>query len=76
MLNNMLGWSVAYKKIVPALRVVFLEQTMPGLRIAELAAYIDDLENGRIELTSERSTNEAEATLFFELFSLSASRLV
>jgi hypothetical protein len=37
-------------------------QTMEAnrLRIAELAAYIDDLENGRIELTSERSTNEAE----------------
>jgi hypothetical protein len=30
------------------------------LRIAELAAYIDDLESGRLELTSERSTNEAE----------------
>jgi len=37
-------------------------QTMEAnrLRIAELAAYIDDLESGRIELTSERSTNEAE----------------
>jgi chromosome segregation ATPase len=37
-------------------------QTMEAnrIRIAELAAYIDDLENGRVELTSERSTNEAE----------------
>jgi len=30
------------------------------VRISELAAYIDDLESGRVELTSERSTLEAE----------------
>merc|ERR1719353_2829301 len=29
-------------------------------RIAELAAYIDDLTSGRVELTSERATLEAE----------------
>ena len=28
-------------------------------RIAELAAYIDDLTSGRVELTSERATLEA-----------------
>jgi hypothetical protein len=30
------------------------------VRIAELSAYIDDLENGRVELTGERGTLEAE----------------
>merc|ERR1719456_261897 len=30
------------------------------LRISELAAYIDDLSNGRVELTSERTDLEAE----------------
>ena len=39
-------------------------------RIAELAAYIDDLTSGRVELTSERVNLEATAGILSNAFGI------